>query len=411
MSRCCDEYLLQAYVDRELDHEQAEAVGAPCRFCEPCARLLRELRVTCEALQVEPQAPPAQLRERLLQAVAGLQPLEAISCTQAQEWVSLQLDGELTHEEIQRLQAHLLACGACYRAASQTELATDVLRQVVDEAAPAGLLDRVQAAVALASGQPQARPTLWKRWGLSLSGVAAAAALLVALLTRVGPAPVTAPMVAQQPTPAPVVAVAKPSTPTASRVAAFVAKLAPATSVPAVKSQMRVAVSSSGRTTVTSVTHVIRPRTTPTVSPALGIPALSAPMTHESPRPVAVAVVPTAPERTAAPHNTIVAAIPAAEPAPRVEAPTPPAAHEVEAPRPTRVAAADVPSSARHPESAPVRVATKIRSSWVSREAEDDREVYAASEEPGNRLAYARRELTWDVTTIRNSQVREFVIR
>lgn len=412
MSRCCDKYLLQAYLDRELDHEQAEAIAAHCRVCEPCGRLLRELRVTCEALQVEPQAPPAQMHERLLQAVAGLQPLKAISCTQAQEWVSLQLDGELTHEQIQQLQAHLLACGACYRAASQTELATDVLRQVVDEAAPAGLLERVQAAVALASGKPQVRPTLWKRWGLSLSGVAAAAALLVALLTRIGPAPVTAPMVAQVPAPSPVVETAKPAAPAASHVAATVAKPTPTTSLPAAKPEMRVAVSPTGRVTVTSITNVVRPRPAAPASPTVSIPAPpAAPVTHEMPRPVAVAVVTPTPERTATPHDAVVAVAPLSPPAPRVEAPTPPAAHEVETPRPKRVATAELPSTARRPESAPARVATRVRSSWVSRDAEDDREVYAASDEPGNRLAYARRELTRDVTTIRNSQIREFVIR
>jgi anti-sigma factor RsiW len=407
----CDVYRLQALVDGELPELEAAALTAHVKSCAACGRLLATLRLVSEPLHNPVESVPDGLEERLLAAVAGLQPLPALSCEKALELVSARLDGELSHSECQQLAAHLDGCAACDGAAAQTELTDGLLRSIAPEAAPSGLLQRIEAATELAS-TPAPRPVQWRRWVPSFAGVAAAAALLVALLSNSPQAPTTAPMAAHAPAVeraaqaaipeapvrpvAPKVAFNAParavSTPAATRLASAGQLPKPTLAAPKTLSTQRLASATAShvaRTVVLPATLAVP--ASPAVAPELEI--------HQ---PMAVAVAPTRVTQPDASREVGLVAMPHADAPPAL------AAHPLETPRAVRVANMDEPKAtpavtqSRKP-------SEKRQHAWVSRPDNDEREVYK-SEDPGTRLADARDRLDRDIRHIVDSEVKGFVI-
>lgn len=389
----CDTYRLQAYVDGQLGESEKRAVEAHLGDCAACARLVQELRMVAEPLRTEAVAAPVGLQERLLAAVAGLEPLWALDCATAREYACLQIDGELTHEDCQRLVAHLDACGHCARFAAETELTSRMLRAIEPERAPLGLLQQIQKATEERTA-PAKTPALWRRWAPSVAGVAAAAALVVVLLTNQPASVPVAPMVAQAPAlerVAPPVEHTQPqpvemaSVPAAPRTAKASAKPLP------------------GARTIAAAVPV-RPASTP-ARPSAVAWAPVAPTPAQAPdtyRPVAVAL---APARVTAPGAP--ADVPAVTSV-RAETPVAPPARTPEVPNAIRVAAADDTKATPAVEVAVRPSVNHRRPSRVSRPAAE-REIYA-SEEADTRLADARARLNDDARRIVGNEIRGFVI-
>lgn len=399
----CDVYRLQAFVDGQLGDSEARELSAHVATCAACACLLTELRWVAEPLRGASECCPEGLQQRLLAAVASVQPLPGLRCEEALEWVSRRLDGCLSQQEGQQLVAHLEGCCVCARAAAEMELTGAMLQSIAPEKAPLGLLQRIQAAAELAA-KPARKPAAWRRWAPSFAAVAAAAALFVVLLTNSPQTPTVTPIVAQTPaleraTSAPPAPAVRPS---ASRVVAVVS--APVVSVvPTKRSVLRVVVPStpaaprraSGASTaaVLEVPRMVAP-------PVPASPALTA--IPEPRQPVAVAMMPT---RSDQPETLREVRL---MPTRRVETPVVPTGRVPEAPQPVRVAAVDSPKSTPTVET-PSKPAEKRHRTWVSRPASDEREVYR-SDDPDTRLADARDKLGRDVRRIVNDEVKGFVI-
>lgn len=193
MPACFDVLMLQEYVDDQLDRVGREAVSAHLDDCDPCRRLVAGLRAVSHPLRHVAATPPDDLQGRIFDAVAGVKPLPVLTCEQALEMLSEAADGRLDHVAVQQLEAHVLACAACYRAARRQDALVTALREIVAEPAPAGLLPRLRTAVETVAPRRTVRqPVGWRRWAVGAAGMAAAAAILLAVLLH-GPAVTTLP--------------------------------------------------------------------------------------------------------------------------------------------------------------------------------------------------------------------------
>lgn len=182
MNSCPDIFTIQALTDGQLSPQEAERLQEHLASCAACLQLWQELQRTHLPLAALSEAPPANLAERINQALQGIKPLRPISCRKAQRWISLALDNALSSAQEQRLQAHLWSCGRCYRLAQEMQLIAGIMRATQAAPAPEGLLARLQAAVSAATERTLARkPLSGPRLGWSLAGAAAVAALLFAV--------------------------------------------------------------------------------------------------------------------------------------------------------------------------------------------------------------------------------------
>jgi len=399
MYSCPDTLQLQALADGQCGEPEARHLTAHLAACPACAAALAELRRACLPLHALTEAPPPALERLIHEAVRDVRPLPPLACEEALEWVSLRLDGELDHEQMQRLEGHLLACAPCYRAAAEMATASGLLRAIEPEAAPAGLLERLQAAAALAAPvarQPAPAPLL-RRWGAGLAGVAAAAAIFLAVfmhaLTPVTQSPL--PTVAKAP-PAPTVVAPGPVAP--------VAAVAPTTAPMTLPERAATTVTSpapAARRTVATRTATLPtpyPASSYTVSPPRAPGAPVGPATGaalESRGPTSLAMTsPALPEITAE-HPTLAALPPSrAElaPAPMPHAaPSGPARVAADLPKPTPAEVASRPAPAPTP--------TRSRSNWVSRPASTERDIYK-SDDSSTRLADARSALARDARDV-----------
>ena len=104
-----------------------------------------------------------------------------MNCDTALEMMSAMLDGELTQEESEQLQAHLAACESCR--AVYAELAAIDSAVAADQAEPPEALhDAVMAAIC--TGQNRKKTGRIRTW--LVIGIAAAAALTLAVLSGFG---------------------------------------------------------------------------------------------------------------------------------------------------------------------------------------------------------------------------------
>lgn len=171
---------IQAWADGELDGARLQECEAHLQRCEACSRLARQLITISRSLSaVGRAAAPADLRERILESVARAHNLDPIDCDRAGRLTSAYLDDELSALERDLLEAHLFTCADCYARYRRSHSLAEFLRAVPAAAAPAGLHSRIAAAV-----ERQARPVRplpWRRVAQVAAGLAAAAALTLAV--------------------------------------------------------------------------------------------------------------------------------------------------------------------------------------------------------------------------------------
>ena len=107
----CTSEDIQSYVDGELDGAPLQLVEEHIERCEGCARLAGRLLMLSQSLgAVSPEATPADLRERVMSAVARAEGVEALDCAASREMTSAYLDDELTEADRDRLEAHVFVC-------------------------------------------------------------------------------------------------------------------------------------------------------------------------------------------------------------------------------------------------------------------------------------------------------------
>ena len=99
-----------------------------------------------------------------------------ITCNEALELLSVQLDGAITIEEQTALQEHLAACPECRRIQSELKMAEEALPELQQEP-PKLLHDAVMQEIRRETRRKKERKTL-----LHFVGVMAAAAALLAVL-------------------------------------------------------------------------------------------------------------------------------------------------------------------------------------------------------------------------------------
>lgn len=89
-------------------------------------------------------------------------------CGEYLELISANLDGALSPEELERLNAHLARCPECRALMDDLTALHQGLSALPGAQAPAGLTDRVMAAVAADNAVPMApkkKSPSWRRWG------------------------------------------------------------------------------------------------------------------------------------------------------------------------------------------------------------------------------------------------------
>lgn len=411
MSNCPHIYELQAHADGQCTDVERQRLSDHAAHCARCAEALRELECARLPLHLLTEEPPADLPARLLKAVEDIRPLAPLSCEQALEWVSLRLDGELPHDRMERLEAHLMACSACYRAAAEMQCAAEVLRETAPATAPAALLPRLQAAAELAAPPRRRRShTLLPRFAMSFAAAAAAIVLAIALRA---PVPVSqVPVVATAPDhPALAPAARAIEAPRMAEVPATGVATAP-NSVhpmhlsPGERALQPVPASPAPPTVASHATAPPAPRVEAVAPSSPPLPAAPSAIEIEHPRPAAVALAglePAPPVRQPEPVRDV-----PAPPAPATLAALP----RVAAPAPARVAPeAPKPAPAEATVAArPEPPAHRTRSHWVSRPASNDRDIYSSESGVSTRLADARSRLAQDARDVHNLRSPGYVI-
>jgi len=210
MNSCPEQERIQEYLDGELAGEQAGIIARHLSSCPQCQRLYQELKAISDSLAQQPRpGAPAQLKQKVLQAVSQAESVPAISCKVAQQLISPYLDAELTPLEQQRVAAHIYTCPDCYQMLSQTQQIVAAMSVAAPVTVPAGLDERVHSAVRQAAAkEPQVigyvgRRISWRTAGAVLAGAAAAAVIVFGLILaphELPLSPLTAPtIVAVQP--------------------------------------------------------------------------------------------------------------------------------------------------------------------------------------------------------------------
>ncbi len=114
------------YISLELDGELSELERERLRMhlaqCSACARYARDVRGTTSLLRSAPLEPVAALSSPV--------------CEQARQFVSLDLDGELSETEREWLGVHLSQCSACAQFSRNVAATTALLRSAPLEMRP-----------------------------------------------------------------------------------------------------------------------------------------------------------------------------------------------------------------------------------------------------------------------------------
>ncbi len=333
----CTSEDIQAYVDGELDGAPLQRVEEHIDRCDGCARMAGRLLMLSQSLgAVSPEVPPADLRERVMSAVAKAEGVETLDCAASREMISAYLDDELTEADRDRLEAHVFACADCYAYLRRTQGIVDSLRVTT----PADLHENVLAAIE--RDACRAPVFTWRRVAVAAASVAAGVAIWMSTLV---PAVTT--------TPAPMIAVA-PAPPVVEAPAPVTSdEIAPA--VETADTVARVAAVSTPRRTVSRGSAArVTPTVVPTVTPAAvatpatsvaastATPAVATPVEEPAVLPAVDLVVPAPMER---PTAIAVVSPPVRVPTPVVAALPTIAVPAAAAPRPAPVVATTHPVS------------------------------------------------------------------
>ncbi|MEA3402576.1 MAG: zf-HC2 domain-containing protein [Armatimonadota bacterium] len=171
---------IQSLVDGELDPRGRRSIEAHLQSCERCRRIAGRLRDLSETLRsIAPPTPPADLQGRILSAASEAPRARQLTCSECTELASAYIDGELFGSERDAFEAHVFTCEACYAALKHMERTALVIRETPRTAAPAGLRERIHAAVEV---ERSASVFTMRRVVGGLAGLAAAAAILAALI-------------------------------------------------------------------------------------------------------------------------------------------------------------------------------------------------------------------------------------
>ncbi len=393
---------IQGLVDGELDARARRAIEAHLARCERCRRLAGRLREVAAAVHAVGRAPvPAALDERILAAVAGDGQCDDLACAECTALASAYIDGELEGAERDGFEAHVFACDACYATLKQMERAAQVLRETPRRAAPAGLHERITAAIA--AERRAASIFTWRRVAAAGVAVAAAAAVLAALLMPHGRAPdgpMSPPsMVAEAPAGMPAEQTTEPETDPAQVERAADSAAAPPASVARTEEAPPVRAPRSSRPRSTLAhravpdvgppapmrTSDVEPPSTPSETELVtSAPPAAALAPAPEPRP-AVAPQPPAPARAPEPTATPAPAVPepTASPAPTPELAAP--AEPVLAAAPRTTGPDTHAAAAASPEPAPVTVERSVDEPMriaVVPQQRGSRTLYRAAPEP-----------------------------
>lgn len=415
MPSCLDVYILQSFADGQLEGAQRAAVEAHLADCPTCRGLLAQLRAVSDPLrQVPALEPPADLGRRLVAAVRDVEPLPALSCREAQELLSASQDQVLDHVTAQRLEAHLLACAACYRAARRTERLVAALRSVPAEPAPTGLLEQVLTATE-SLRRERRQPVRWRRWALSGVGLAAAAALMMVVLSQWPRTTETPAARAVAVAPSVPAAVAQP---TAKPPSGTVAVAPRPTASPRVRdvqiAGVRPQPRSAGRRLTSRAPTAPGPSTPTPVLPEAPSPELAASTAPPAPTPEPSPLTLASLARPGAVRPVAVAAGEGDKPTEAVPPPSVPASESQPGsvgpasrapsqPAPVMVAALPAKKAAPKVEPLPPSAAETTRRSWVSRPAAVEHEV-ALPDHRSERVAMVEAEINNTARRIVRSQ-------
>jgi anti-sigma factor RsiW len=171
---------LSAYVDGELDPTLAGEVREHLRACPTCEQEVAWLRDVTGMVRAVPHAAPKQATAWKAESLSAREP-RRLQCTVVLTEASALIDGELSDEEALDVQAHLYACESCYHAYRQLGEVAEALQATEPAPAPAGLEQRVWAAIE-AEQRPVAVVGQWVRRALdfSIPGLHGTARLAVA---------------------------------------------------------------------------------------------------------------------------------------------------------------------------------------------------------------------------------------
>jgi predicted anti-sigma-YlaC factor YlaD len=188
MTTCPTEIILQAFLDGELTVAELQAIASHLDSCASCRQTVTRMRQIHTLLAaVGPHEPPSDLPEQIEAAVRTHG--EGLPCSHAREMVLIALDDQLSEMEHNALDSHLSECADCrFYDESMTEVVSG-LRQVATVKTPRSLRRRIEVAVAQAAGAsaPRLHRNLtidWRQSLAAMAGLAAAAAILVAVVMQ-----------------------------------------------------------------------------------------------------------------------------------------------------------------------------------------------------------------------------------
>lgn len=140
---------LSDHLDGALSPAEGAAVEGHLAGCTACRAELEDLRAVVAMLHAVPdEAMPAGLLGRISAALAD-EPAGApeMDHDEARDLLTARMEQALDVEEAEALEAHLAGCADCRLVAAQLAAVVGLLRQVPREEVPAGLMERISAAL------------------------------------------------------------------------------------------------------------------------------------------------------------------------------------------------------------------------------------------------------------------------
>ncbi|MEO5680224.1 MAG: anti-sigma factor, partial [Acidimicrobiales bacterium] len=172
-------------LDGELEPAEAAAVAVHLDGCSACGLERDEVEAARRAVRALPrlEAPPGVLRARPTVHIGDL--------------LSARLDGELSPDLLEGIEAHLGACPACFAEDEEVAWARTALRSLPPLDPPEGVLRSPWAWPVSAHPISQPRPrSRGRQLVAATAAVAAAGAGVLGLVGRAGPADTSRPSVA-----------------------------------------------------------------------------------------------------------------------------------------------------------------------------------------------------------------------